>query len=146
MSFGFRIKYSITFRYVLLQCIQSMQRPCFFDLILFSFFSLHVTDQEIQTKPWPRILEKLVRLQRTQRLCVVKDLTEHEVVMRIMRKENFLIGMLNKGVFGCPISWWVPGRGPGVNSRSSGRKNYLIFPKTLEWTLDWCIFESMFDK
>ncbi|KAF3335190.1 autophagy-related protein 9-like protein [Carex littledalei] len=112
----------------------------------FYYNSLHVTDQEIQTKPWPRILEKLVRLQRTQRLCVVKDLTEHEVVMRIMRKENFLIGMLNKGVLGCPISWWVPGRGPGVNSLSSGRKNYLILPKTLEWTLNWCIFESMFDN
>ncbi|KAJ4779778.1 Autophagy-related protein 9 [Rhynchospora pubera] len=108
--------------------------------------SLHVTDQEIQTTPWPRILEKVVRLQKTQRLCVVKDLTEHEILMRIMRKENFLIGMLNKGVLGFPIPWWVPGRGPGVNSRSSGRKNYLILPKTLEWTLDWCIFESMFDS
>ncbi|OAY75874.1 autophagy-related protein 9 [Ananas comosus] len=107
---------------------------------------LHVTDREIQMTAWPKILEKVVRLQRSQQLCVVKDLSEHDVVMRIMRKENYLIGMLNKGILSFPISWWVPGAGPAVNSRINGRKNHLILPKTLEWTLNWCIFQSMFDR
>ncbi|KAJ3678624.1 hypothetical protein LUZ60_002427 [Juncus effusus] len=113
----------------------------------FYYNSLHVTDREIQTTPWPRILSKVVRLQRTQKLCVVKDLTEHEIIMRVMRKENFLIGMLNKGILGFPISYWVPGTAPaGKKSRSGTRKNFLILPKTLEWTLNWCIFQSMFDS
>nr|XP_010918784.1 autophagy-related protein 9 isoform X1 [Elaeis guineensis] len=112
----------------------------------FYYNSLNVTDREIQTTPWPKILEKLVQLQKSQQLCVVKDLSAHEVIMRIMRKENYLIGMLNRGILAFPISSWVPGVGPAVNSRTNGRKHHLILPKTLEWTLNWCIFQSMFDS
>lgn len=77
---------------------------------------------------------------------MVKDLSAHDVVMRIMRKQNYLIGMLNKGVLAFPIPQWMPGAGPTVNARSDRRMNHLILPKTLEWTLNWCIFQSMFDR
>uniref|UniRef100_A0A2N9IKN3 Autophagy-related protein 9 n=1 Tax=Fagus sylvatica TaxID=28930 RepID=A0A2N9IKN3_FAGSY len=106
---------------------------------------LHVTDNEIQTMPWATILEKVVRLQSSQQLCVVKDLSAHDIVMRLMRKENYLIGMLNKGVLAFPISQWVPGVGPMVKFGSNGRHR-LILTKTLEWTLNWCILQSMFDR
>jgi autophagy-related protein 9 len=110
------------------------------------FFSLHVTDNEIQTMPWATILEKVVRLQSSQQLCVVKDLSAHDIVMRLMRKENYLIGMLNKGVLAFPISQWVPGVGPMVKFGSNGAQHRLILTKTLEWTLNWCILQSMFDR
>lgn len=112
----------------------------------FYYHSLNVTDREIQTTPWPAILEKVVQLQKSHQLCVVKNLSAHEVVMRIMRKENYLIGMLNKGILALSIPQWVPGAGPTDNSRSDGKRNHLILPKTLEWTLNWCIFQSMFDS
>ncbi|WOL15401.1 Peptidase S28 [Canna indica] len=112
----------------------------------FYYNRLNVTDREIQTTPWPTILEKVIQLQKSQQLCVVKDLSAHDVVMRIMRKENYLIAMLNKGVLALSISSWIPGAGPAVKSRRTGMKNHLILPKTLEWTLDWCIFQSMFDS
>lgn len=108
--------------------------------------SLHVTDNEIQTMPWASILEKVVQLQRSQQLCVVRDLSAHDVVMRLMRKENYLIGMLNKGVLAFPISQWVPGAGPTVKFGSNGKQERLILTKTLEWTLNWCILQSMFDR
>ncbi|XP_042403381.1 autophagy-related protein 9-like isoform X1 [Zingiber officinale] len=112
----------------------------------FYYNRLNVTDREIQTTPWPTIMEKVVQLQKSQQLCVVKDLSAHDVVMRIMRKENYLIAMINKGVLAFSISSWVPGAGPTVKSRITGKKNHLILPKTLEWTLNWCIFQSMFDS
>ncbi|KAK8951314.1 hypothetical protein KSP39_PZI004764 [Platanthera zijinensis] len=112
----------------------------------FYYYSLKVTDREMATSPWPTILQKVVEVQKEQQLCVVKDLSAHDIVMRIMRKENYLIGMLNKGVLALPIPWWVPGVGPSVISKASGGKNHLILPKTLEWTLNWCIFQSMFDS
>ncbi|KAF2320448.1 hypothetical protein GH714_027536 [Hevea brasiliensis] len=115
------------------------------DLDLF-FESLHVTDNEIQTMQWATILEKVVQLQSSQQLCVVKDLSAHDVVMRLMRKENYLTGMLNKGVLAFPISSWVPGAGPTVKSGSNGTQYRLILTKTLEWTLNWCILQSMFDR
>ncbi|XP_062148261.1 autophagy-related protein 9 [Alnus glutinosa] len=112
----------------------------------FYYNSLHVTDNEIQTMPWATILEKVVRLQSSQQLCVVKDLSAHDVVMRLMRKENYLIGMVNKGVLAFPISQWIPGVGPTVKFGSYGAQHRLILTKTLEWTLNWCILQSMFDR
>jgi autophagy-related protein 9 len=51
-----------------------------------------VNDLEIQTISWPKIIEKVVLLQKSQKLCVVRDLSEHDIIMRITRKENYLIG------------------------------------------------------
>ncbi|KAK9144358.1 hypothetical protein Sjap_004261 [Stephania japonica] len=110
------------------------------------FLSLLITDREIQTTPWASILDKVILVQRSQQLCVVRDLSAHDVIMRIMRKENYLIGMVNKGLLAFPISPWLPGAGPAINSGMNGRKNHLILTKTLEWTLNWCILQSMFDR
>ncbi|KAI4318008.1 hypothetical protein L6164_025821 [Bauhinia variegata] len=112
----------------------------------FYYNSLHVTDSEIQTMPWATILEKVVLIQSSQQLCVVKDLSAHDIVMRLMRKENYLIGMLNKGVLSFPISQWVPGAGPVVKCNPDGTQYRLILTKTLEWTLHWCMLQSMFDR
>ncbi|ESQ51711.1 hypothetical protein EUTSA_v10016226mg [Eutrema salsugineum] len=111
----------------------------------FYYNSLHVTDNEILTMPWATVLEKVVQLQSSQCLCVVKDLSAHDIVMRLMRKENYLIGMLNKGLLSFPISHWIPGAGPVVNSAPDGTQYHLVLTKTLEWTLNWCILQSMFD-
>ncbi|CAA2967870.1 autophagy-related protein 9-like isoform X2 [Olea europaea var. sylvestris] len=108
--------------------------------------SLHVTDKEIQTTPWALILEKVVKVQSVQQLSVVKDLSIHDVVMRLMRKENYLIGMLNKGVLALPIPRWIPGAGSTVSVDPDGLQRRLVLPKTLEWTLNWYILESMFDR
>ncbi|XP_024981209.1 autophagy-related protein 9 [Cynara cardunculus var. scolymus] len=108
--------------------------------------SLGVTDNEIQTMPWASVLEKVVRIQDSQQLCVVKDLSAHDIVMRLMRKENYLIGMLNKGVLAFPISPWIPGAGPTVKKDPNGTRYCLMLTKTLEWTLNWCILHSMFDR
>ncbi|KAL2556916.1 autophagy 9 (APG9) [Forsythia ovata] len=112
----------------------------------FYYNILHVTDNEIQTMPWALILEKVVEVQSLQQLCVVKDLSVHDVVMRLMRKENYLIGMVNKGVLAFPISGWVPGAGPTVRVGPNGMQHRLVLTKTLEWTLNWCILQSMFDR
>uniref|UniRef100_A0A7N0UXA4 Autophagy-related protein 9 n=1 Tax=Kalanchoe fedtschenkoi TaxID=63787 RepID=A0A7N0UXA4_KALFE len=108
--------------------------------------NLHVTDNEIQTFPWAAVLEKLVQLQSSQQLCVVRDLSAHDMVMRLMRKENYLIGMVNKGILAFPVSSWVPGAGPAVSVGSDGMRYRLVLTKTLEWTLNWCVLQSMFDR
>ncbi|KAI4301121.1 hypothetical protein L6164_034434 [Bauhinia variegata] len=112
----------------------------------FYYNSLHVTDIEIQTMPWATILEKVVQVQSSKQLCLVKDLSAHDIVMRLMRKENYLIGMLNKGVLAFPISQWLPGAGPKVKCSPNGSQYRLILTKTLEWTFNWCILQSMFDR
>ncbi|CAM8888545.1 unnamed protein product [Rhodiola kirilowii] len=108
--------------------------------------NLHITDNELQTMPWAAVLEKMVRLQSSQQICVVKDLSAHDMVMRLMRKENYLIGMVNKGIIAFPISSWVPGAGPTVSVGSDSKQYRLFLTKTLEWTLNWCVLQSMFDR
>lgn len=95
---------------------------------------------------WATILEKIVHLQKSERLCVVKNLSAHDIVMRLMRKENYLIGMVNKGVLTFPISKWVPGAGSTVKYGADGTEYRLILPRTLELALHWCILQSMFDR
>jgi len=73
-----------------------------------------------------------VRVQEQTRLCITRDLTAHDIVNRIMRKENYLIGMLNKHV----LALYTP---------IPGLRHQVMLTKTLEWNLNWCIFDFMFD-
>ena len=45
---------------------------------------------------WPEVARRIVDVQKQTRLCIARDLSEVDVVARIMRKENYLIGLLNK--------------------------------------------------
>ena len=77
----------------------------------------------------------LLQVQNTTRLCIVRDLTEHDVVSRIMRKENYLIGMLNKGVLALHVS-----------TPCFGLRKRFMLTKTLEWNLHWCLLDCMFGE
>ncbi|KAF7818411.1 autophagy-related protein 9 [Senna tora] len=116
------------------------------EICQFYYNSLNVTDNEIQTMPWATIVEKVVVVQSSRQLCVVKDLSAHDMVMRLMRKENYWIAMINKGVLAFPIPKWFPGAGPTVKRGPDGTEYRLILNNILEWTFNWCIFESMFDR
>lgn len=89
---------------------------------------------QIQMMTWSEVVHRIVLVQRTTRLCVVRDLSEHDIVGRIMRKENYLIGMLNAGV----LALHVPA--------CCGMRRRFMLTKTLEWNLYWCILDSMFDE
>jgi autophagy-related protein 9 len=54
---------------------------------------------------WSELLHRLVLVQRTSRLCAARDLDELDVVGRVMRKDNYLIGMLNAGEANKVTQW-----------------------------------------
>lgn len=93
---------------------------------------LGMSDRELQTITWPELVARLVRVQEQTRLCITRDLSAHDIVNRIMRKENYLIGMLNKHV----LALYTP---------IPGLRHQVMLTKTLEWNLNWCIFDFMFD-
>eukprot|EP00775_Hariotina_reticulata_P004154 gene4154-4402_t len=88
---------------------------------------LGISDRQIQMMTWSELLHRLVLVQRTSRLCAVRDLDELDIVGRIMRKENYLIGMLSAGV----LALYVRGSGPVLGRR-------FMLTKTLEWNLYLC--------
>ena len=94
---------------------------------------LGVSDRELQYMPWPELVRRLERVQATHQLCIHRDLNAHDIVARIMRKENYVIGMLNMGVLGLHLPL------PGLRRR-------VLLTKTLEWNLYFCIFDFMFDE
>ncbi|MCO5613543.1 hypothetical protein L7F22_067820 [Adiantum nelumboides] len=107
---------------------------------------LQISDRELQTLSWSALLDKIVKFQEHQCLCVVRELSAHDVVMRIMRRDNYLIGMVNKGILAVPLPAWVPGSGPVVFHDTTSSKRRLLLTKTLEWSLDWCVLQHMFDR
>ena len=95
---------------------------------------------------WPSLVDKMVLLQSRQRLCVARDLSAHDMVSRMMRKENYLIAMLNKGVLATRIPPWLPGTAAACGGEAAAAGERLLLTKTLEWTLHWCIMHHMFDE
>ncbi|KAK9845371.1 hypothetical protein WJX81_004761 [Elliptochloris bilobata] len=93
---------------------------------------LGLSEHQLRCVSWPEVARRIVEAQKTTRLCIVRDLTEADVVARIMRKENYLIGLLNRGV----LALHVPV--PGLRKR-------LMLTKTLEWNLHWCVLDAMLD-
>ena len=93
---------------------------------------LQLSDRDVQTATWPEVVARVVHLQATTRLCIVKDLNEHDIVARILRRENYFLGMLNRGVLGLTLD--VPGL---------RRKTWLT--KAVEWNITHAVFAHMFD-
>ena len=119
---------------------------------------LQLSDGDIQTIAWPEVVARVVHLQATTRLCIAKDLNEHDIVARILREENYLLGMLNRDVLGlrfddsrdCESSAKRRGgvclrrtlrRVPGV----AAFRSRVWFTKTVEWNVRQALFAGMFD-
>ena len=109
--------------------------PALLELRAFCATKLGLADAELRTVTWPELVARVVASQVTTRLCVVRDLSAHDICSRIMRKENYLIGMLNKRV----LRLNVPGL-PGA----LGKRMWLT--KVVEWNLHWSMLDTLFDE
>jgi autophagy-related protein 9 len=94
---------------------------------------LHVDDSDLLVVSWDTVVQRVVELQRTARLCIVKDqLTAHDIANRILRKENFMVAFVNRGLLPLDPVPFLP--------------SLCMLTKTLEWNLEVCILDAMFDK
>lgn len=144
VALGYLIVFSLYWLYCFVRFFAQLRDTL--EIHDFCRISLGVSDHELQTMAWPALVDCMVAFQKSHRLCIVKDLTAHDMVSRIMRKENYLIGMLNKGVLGMQIPTWLPGAGPASGGEVAGPGQRLLLTKTLEWSLQWCILHYMFDR
>eukprot|EP00887_Chlorella_sp_A99_P005099 scaffold25.g5099.t1 len=93
---------------------------------------LGLSEAQLRAATWPEMAARLVQVQASCRLCLVRPLSEHDVASRVMRRENYLIGMLNKGVL-------------ALNVPLPGLRRHFMLTKTLEWNIYWCVLDAMFD-
>ena len=95
--------------------------------------SLGICDEELLRIRWNDLLQRVVDFQERTKICAVRKLDHHDIVSRIMRKDNYLIGMMNAGAIDLTMSI------PGLREQA-----YLT--RNLEWNLRLCILDSMFDS
>jgi autophagy-related protein 9 len=62
-------------------------------------------------------------------------LTIQNVILRIMRKENYLIALMNRNQLNLYLPWWI----------SPYTTESLFMSKSMEWSLNFCLFENMFN-
>jgi len=114
-------------------------------------FYLHllaIPDVEMQTISWQTVVSRLMNLRQANprtamnltaqaRHAIGENSTQrmdaHDIANRIMRKENYLIALFNKDVL--DISLPIPFLG-----------NKQLFSKTLEWNINFCVMDIVFNN
>ena len=106
---------------------------------------IHISDDdELMTISWFKIIEKILLLKDYNSLTSsnnkINDLNSkirlnaHDIANRIMRKENYLIALINKDILDLSINL-----GPITLNNST------VLTRTLEWNLKLCIFNFIFN-
>ncbi|KAH7157229.1 autophagy protein Apg9-domain-containing protein [Dactylonectria macrodidyma] len=114
----------------------------------FYVYLLEIPEQDMQTVSWQDIVARIMTL-RDQNPKTATNISKslrrfigsqskerldaHDIANRLMRKENYLIAMINKDVL--DLSLPVP--------FLAGRQ---LFSKTMEWYLHYCILDMAFNE
>jgi len=100
----------------------------FWEIKQFYNKELQIKEDEIETVEWREIVKKLVKIPR---LCIFKEeMTPLDIANRIMRKDNYLIAIINKDI---------------LNLKFPGFKKRNFVTKTIEWGISYTIFTYLFD-
>jgi len=112
------------------------------DAIAMSRFYLRrlgITTRQLETMEWHQVVARVRRLQRSERFKIQinkPDLDAHDIASRIMRKENYLIGMFNRDVLDLRIPFIC----------SICQVDSFFLTKHLEWNLRFCILDHIFNR
>jgi autophagy-related protein 9 len=106
---------------------------------------LDIDDRQLeQFVDWNTIVERMIALHN--RLLTLglalsttmpKRLNAHDIVNRIMRKENYFVALFNKDLLDLSLPIQLPGMG------QCGR---VMLTKVLEWTMFYCIGDYVFGE
>lgn len=81
----------------------------------FYFNYLHITTRDLQTMKWSTVVERLLKLQSSGKYRIQingDNLSAKSIAQRIMRKENYLVAMVNHEVLplgsaSCSTQWYL---------------------------------------
>lgn len=114
----------------------------------FYFYLLEVGDSDIQTVSWQDIVARLMALRDANPVTAngldaksrrfmgnqsKQRMDAHDIANRLMRKENYLIALFNKDILDLTLP--IP-----------FLRNRQLFSKTLEWNLNMCILDYVFNE
>eukprot|EP01112_Ceratiomyxa_fruticulosa_P005065 TRINITY_DN1562_c0_g1_i4.p1 TRINITY_DN1562_c0_g1~~TRINITY_DN1562_c0_g1_i4.p1 ORF type:complete len:724 (-),score=121.59 TRINITY_DN1562_c0_g1_i4:92-2263(-) len=94
--------------------------------------ALYIPDREMAVIQWREVV---ARITKVPRLCIVKEkLTPLDIANRMMRKENYFIALVNKNILNLDLPF------------RNHDKNQGVITRTLEWSLNYIIFNFIFTK
>ncbi|KAK1251375.1 hypothetical protein MKX07_006854 [Trichoderma sp. CBMAI-0711] len=109
---------------------------------------LEIPEQDMQTISWQDVVARIMAL-RDQNPRTATDIPQnlrrfigsqskerldaHDIANRLMRKENYLIAMINKDILDLSLPF------PFLRGRQ-------LFSKTMEWYLHYCILDMAFNE
>ncbi|KAI0306296.1 autophagy protein Apg9-domain-containing protein [Multifurca ochricompacta] len=120
------------------------------DMYRFYTYLLQIPDEDIQTISWPEVVRRIGAIRDSNPLTELSSsssrprasegakLDAHDIANRIMRQENFLIALFNKELLDLRVP--LPHGWP--TEEGKGR----TLTRALEWNLQFCLMEYLFDR
>ncbi|KAL9102522.1 MAG: hypothetical protein Q9163_002331 [Psora crenata] len=111
-------------------------------------FLLEIPDSDMQTVSWQEVVKKMMSLrdlnpataagmnEQHRRFMGTQSkqrMDAHDIANRLMRRDNYLIALINKDIldFTLPLPFL---------------RNRQLFSRTLEWNLQYCILDFVFNE
>jgi len=94
--------------------------------------TLGISTRDIQTIRWDNVVNRFIAVQKKNGIHQ-DTLTAHHIASRILRKENYMIAMINKNILDLSLPL------PCIQER-------VMLTKGLEFNLDVCVFWGMFSR
>ncbi|KAJ5638114.1 Autophagy-related protein 9 [Penicillium lividum] len=114
----------------------------------FYYYLLGVSDGEVQTIAWQEVVSRLMTLRDSNPATAAavsakhrrfmgsqskQRMDAHDIANRLMRKENYMIALINKDILDLTLP--IP-----------FLRNRQLFSRTLEWNLNLCIMDYVFNE
>lgn len=114
----------------------------------FYLYLLGVSDAEVQTISWQEVVSRLMALRDSNPSTAVavsakhrkfmgsqskQRMDAHDIANRLMRKENYMIALVNKDILDLTLP--IP-----------FLKNRQLFSRTMEWNLNLCVMDYVFNE
>ncbi|CAI7568242.1 unnamed protein product [Penicillium glandicola] len=114
----------------------------------FYLYLLGVSDAEVQTISWQEVVSRLMALRDSNPSTAAavsakhrrfmgsqskQRMDAHDIANRLMRKENYMIALVNKDILDLTLP--IP-----------FLKNRQLFSRTMEWNLNLCVMDYVFNE
>lgn len=127
----FLVVCSVFLLHNLVRCLSDLKE--YYGIKKFMNDRLKVTERDMATIEWNEVVDKMISLQESGILITRHKIDPLDITSRIMRKENYFIAMINKGVISVDFPWLSRCMPP-------------FLTRTMEWNLNYCIISHMFDN
>lgn len=106
---------------------------------------LGISLSDLQNMQWSDVMRRLITLHDNgvYRVSIQEKLTEYDIVARIMRKENYMVALINKEVLDIRLPRWII-QCSIFMWEDSGKTLFLT--KSLEWSINFCVLQFMFNE